>query len=115
MNREAVLASLLETLQRREEFARLSMDRQGELIVQLGEALGAISEETGLEARIVLANDAPAFVCPDHPDSAETMLVETEFNDDHEGHFFETRIWCPMCGAEFGGALCRTEGDGELL
>lgn len=112
---DSVKARLFGTLTRREEFAQLSMDQQGELIVQLAEALGAFREATGLRATVIVENDAAAFECPDHPDNPEAMLEDVEFNDDHEGHFFDVRVWCPLCGAEFQGGLNRTERAGELL
>ena len=107
---EKTLQSVLfGVLTRREEFTSLSLDRQGELIVQLAEALGTVNQETGLDVVIGLDPFWPMFECPDHTDTPEAMVAETKFNDDHEGHCFEVTVKCPVCGAEFYGELNRTE------
>lgn len=103
-------------LNRRNEFATLSMDRQGELQVKLAEVLAEISNETGLTP-VFLMNDDTNIECPDcavGPGNGELMRQTTEYLSDREG-CFEITYDCPMCGAQFSGAACRTEEGGDEL
>lgn len=110
---------LTHVCQRREEFARLSMDRQGELLHKLGEVFAELTNETGLNPLFGLHDDAVGFECPDcglgHGVGTELMRMTMDYLSDREG-CFDVVLDCPMCGAQFGGGVCRTEeGGGKLL
>lgn len=49
---------LVDVLAQREEFTKLSMDRQGELLVKLGEVMAEVANATGLSPVLSFSEDS---------------------------------------------------------